>query len=257
MEDVIEFCNKVFNCDNQEIFARLPDNSIDLIITDPPYKDYQSNRPVAHAKVKKIYEEHFDIPYFIEQSARVLKPACHFYCWCDHYTFPDIVKAIESLQMNKKKEKSDNYLIYRNCLVWVKNNHGSGDLEGNYAPQHEFIIFATKGKGKPLIGKRQPNVFFKRTPRGIEFYKKVSNYKFEHGTAKPVEILRLMIASSSQTDDLVFDPYAGTMSLGEACFLEGRNYLLVEIDEQHYRNGMRRLGLISNQPTLFGGDDGT
>ena len=47
----------VFNCDNKLVFEALPDNSIDLIITDPPYKDYQSNRPVKHEKVKKILDQ--------------------------------------------------------------------------------------------------------------------------------------------------------------------------------------------------------
>lgn len=247
-----EFENKVFHCDNREIFEKLPDNSIDLIITDPPYKDYQSNRPVAHEKVKKINEIGFDIPYFIAQCTRVLKPGCHFYCWCDHLTFSDLFQEIRTQFQKAKSEKSTNFLIYKNCLIWVKNNHGTGDLKGDWAPQHEFVIFATKGKGKNLNGKRQPNVFFRRGNYGIEFYKKVSNYNFEHGTSKPVAVLNLMIEASSEKGDLVFDPYGGSMSLGEACIETNRNYLLVEIEEEHYLNGVKRLEICSSQLKLFG-----
>ena len=236
-----KFIDRAYHADNRDVFSGLPDNSIDLILTDPPYKDYQSNRPVAHNKVKKINQNDFDIPYFLEQSARVLKPGHHFYCWCCHNTFPGIYQELQNLQSSKEAGKSADYLVYRNCLVWVKNNHGSGDLRSNFAPQHEFIIYATKGKGIPFNGKRPSNVLFKRGDTGIEFYKKVSNYKYNHGTTKPVKILELLIKTSTMQGELVFDPYAGTMSVGEACILTDRHYLLVEIDENFFKRGLERL----------------
>jgi site-specific DNA-methyltransferase (adenine-specific) len=133
----------------------------------------------------------------------------------------------------------------------VKNNHGSGDLEGNYAPQHEFVIFACKGKGRKLIGKRQPNVYFKNINGTIEFYRRVSNYEYEHGTSKPVDIQRLMITASSNEGELVFDPYAGSMSVGVACILENRMYLLVEIDKSHFLRGQTRLNSVLSQSKLL------
>lgn len=250
--DMQSFHDKVYNCDNREIFAQLPDDSIDLIITDPPYKDYQSNRPVAHEKVKKINEQDFDLPFFIKQSARVLKPGAHFYCWCDHLTFPGIFMQITALREQQVARRSPHFLNYKNCLVWVKSNHGSGDLKGNYAPQHELVLFACKGKGRELQGKRQPNVYFKTSLSGaVEFYSRVSNYDFDHGTSKPVDIQRLMIGASSADGELVFDPYAGSMSVGAACILENRKYLLVEIDELHCQRGRERLDSLQNQATLL------
>ncbi len=241
--------NKIHFCDNREVFLNLPDDSVDMILTDPPYKDYQSNRPVAHSKVKKINERDFDLPFFIAQSARVLKPGAHFYCWCDHYTFPAIYNEILNLQdiakvtrLGDGRKTSRTFLHYKNCLIWIKNNHGSGDLRGNYAPQHEFILFACKGaKGRPFNGKRPSNVLFKRSDSGIEFYKRVSNYKYQHGTSKPVEILEQLIQTSTNPGEIVFDPYAGSMSTGEACIQTDRKYILVEIDEDFYKSGLERL----------------
>lgn len=231
-----------FNKDNRVVMDALPDESIDLIVTDPPYKDYQSNRPVAHKKVRKIDASTFDLPYFIEQSSRLLKPGGHFYCWCDHNTFPEIHARIQSLQENFPGKKDR--LNYKNCLIWIKNNHGSGDLKGDYAPQHEFIVFAVKGKGKPLNGKRKPNVLFKKTENGIEFYPKVSNYDFNHGTTKPVEILNTFIEASSRENDLILDPYAGTFSTGAACAELNRRFLLVELEEKYYEIGMSRINQV-------------
>jgi len=115
-------------------------------------------------------------------------------------------------------------------------------LRGNYAPQHEFILFACKGaKGRPFNGKRPSNVLFKRSDSGIEFYKRVSNYKYQHGTSKPVEILEQLIQTSTNPGEIVFDPYAGSMSTGEACIQTDRKYILVEIDEDFYKSGLERL----------------
>jgi len=241
----------LIHADNRTVFAQLPEGSVDLILTDPPYKDYQSNRPVAHNKVKKIHVAHFDVEYFLAESARVLKPGAHFYCWCDHLTFPGIVAEMERQAGRLSYAER---LNYKNCLVWVKNNHGSGDLKGNYAPQHEFIIFASKGKGRPLNPPRPSNVLFRREDGEIKFYHKVSNYRFQHGTAKPVEILELLIKASTQPGELVFDPYAGSMSTGEAAIRTGRKYLMVELEEEHFLRGAERLKEVESAviPTQVG-----
>ncbi|MCX6639151.1 MAG: site-specific DNA-methyltransferase [bacterium] len=223
--------NRVICCDNREVFAQLPDHSIDLILTDPPYKTYQSNRPQAHAKVKVIDQALFDLEYFARESYRVLKDSCHLYCFCDHLTFSEIRAELERVGFQ-----------YKNCLVWVKNNHGSGDLRGNWAPQHEFIIFASKGRGQPLNGKRRSNVLLKRhTDGSLEFFQKVSNYRYNHGTSKPVDILRIILQVSSRPGDLVFDPYGGSGSTAEACVLEERSYLLTEIDPDHHSEAQERI----------------
>jgi len=228
----------LIHADNRDVFPLIADGSVDLILTDPPYKDYQSNRPVTHGKVKKIEEAHFDLPFFLAESARVLKPGAHFYCWCDHLTFPGIVTE---MQRQAGRLSIAERLNYKNCLVWVKNNHGSGDLKGNYAPQHEFIIFATKGKGRPLNRPRPSNVFFRREKGRIRFFEKVSNYRYNHGTAKPVEILERLISASTEPGELVFDPYAGTMSCAEAAHRTGRKFLMVEMVEEHFLRGRERL----------------
>ena len=217
--------NRLHLGDNRELFARLPDDSVDLVLTDPPYKNYVSNRPTAHKKLKSIQHGQFDVEFFARESFRVLKTGCHLYCFCDHQTFPTIRTALEAAGFR-----------YRNCLVWVKNNHGSGDLRGNWAPQHEFIIFASKGRTRPLNGKRQSNVLGRRPGKGlIEPFHKVSNYRFNHGTTKPVELLQVLIQASSLPDEIVLDPYGGSGSTAVACILERRRFILSEIDPEYYR----------------------
>jgi site-specific DNA-methyltransferase (adenine-specific) len=212
--------NQIFCADNHEIFPRIPAGSVDLVLTDPPYKDYQSNRPLVHPKQKEMKRCDFDLPFFVEQSFRVLKDGAHFYCFCDHKTFPEI------------KLEVDKYFTYKNCLIWVKNNHGSGDLKGDWAPQHEFIIFAAKGKGRNLNPPRRSNVLH---------FPKVPNEKFSHGTVKPVQLLQVLIEASTNIDDLVLDPYAGVMSTAVACVNTGRAYLMIEIELDFFQVGESRI----------------
>lgn len=228
--------------DCARLFAALPDSSVDLILTDPPYKDYQSNRPVARQKVTEISAETFDLELFIRESERVLKPGCHFYCWCDHLSFPGIFEEIKRRTAGVKRREATTRLRYKNCLIWVKNNHGSGDLLGNYAPQHELVIYASKGRTRPLRGKRPSNVFFDRDDQGmIRFFSKVSNYRFQHGTSKPLAILERMILSSSDRGEVVLDPYGGSMSTADAAMRTGRRWIMGELDGDHCGNGLKRL----------------
>ena len=248
--------NTVFQGDCADLFAQLPDNSVDLVLTDPPYKDYQSNRPVAHDKVTAISMDTFDLPRFIRESERVLKPGCHFYCWCDHLSFPAIFEAIQERTRDVKPRQAAQRLRYKNCLIWVKNNHGSGDLQGNYAPQHELVIYASKGRTRPLQSAKRPsNVFFERDNQGrISFYSKVSNYRFQHGTSKPLAILQRMIQASSMPGELVLDPYGGSLSTAEAAQREGRLYLVGELDAGHCERGVERLRQVTEELLADGYD---
>ncbi|MCA9783004.1 MAG: site-specific DNA-methyltransferase [Calditrichaeota bacterium] len=244
----VELEDRIHIGDNRELLARMPDACVDLVLTDPPYKDYQSNRPRAREKVKKIDAQCFDIPEFLASMERVMRDGAHFYCWCDHLSFPDLVLALR--ERKDLVPRGSAHLVYKNCLVWVKNNHGSGDLRSNWAPQHEFVLFASKGRARSREAPRSPNVFYNRDdedPSRIRFVKRVSNYAFEHGTSKPVELLERMILMSSRPGELVFDPFAGSCSTGEAALRTGRRYLLAELDEDHGRRGSERLELVRQE----------
>ena len=216
--------------DNKKLFQKLQNNSIDLILTDPPYKTFQSQRPKV--KAKEISARDFDIDFFINEMARVLKSGHHFYIWVDHLTFSDFFIAIQKHPQ----------LTYKNMLVWVKNNHGTGDLFSNYAPQHELVIFGVKkGIVRKFQSKRPSNVIFKKVTDQIKFIPRIPANVFGHATAKPVEILQQFIEVSSKKNEVVLDPYAGSFSTGEACFLTNRNCILAELDPTHCKKGKQRL----------------
>lgn len=233
-----DWLNTITCGDCFELIRQLPDESIDLVVTDPPYGiDYQSNRRTAREKLPKFAND-VSLEWvgdWVDEMHRVLKNDTHFYCFTRYDTYPVFYAEIT--------RRFD----VKNCLIWVKNNHGSGDLNGSYAPQYEMIIFAHKGK-RHLNGKRDADV--------MECDNVPSAQRF-HATQKPVELLRVLVEKSSDPGDIILDPFAGTGSAGLACKAashhEGdgqeRSFVLFELNPEFVSKA--RVGGLGRQLQLL------
>jgi len=233
-----DFVNAFICGDCFELLPQLPPASVDLVLTDPPYGiDYQSNRRVKREKLPK-FENDVDLSWvesWVEQIHRVLKDDRHFYCFTRFDTYPIFYHAISRC------------FKVKNCLIWVKNNHGSGDLDGSYAPQNEMIIFGVKGR-RLLNGTRESDVLH---------YENVPSAHRHHATQKPVELLRVLIEKSTEPGELVLDPFAGVGSTGLACLdthrakgdQQTRCYTLIELNPDFVRMG--RVGGVGRQEVLL------
>ncbi len=217
--------NRFILGDAFEVLRQIPDGAVDLILTDPPYGiDYQSNRREVWEKLPKIEgDRNLEwLTVFVDEAYRVLADDRHFYCFCRWDMYHVFHQAISARFQVK------------NALVWVKNNHGCGDLAGAYAPQYEMVIFAVKGRRK-LNGKRHPDI--------LEFAT-VSSRARKHPVQKPVEMLKFLIEKSTQPDEIVLDPFAGVGSTAMAAIEAGRRYLAIEIDERFYREGKELMAVV-------------
>jgi site-specific DNA-methyltransferase (adenine-specific) len=104
-----------------------------------------------------------------------------------------------------------------------------GDLKGSYADKTEFVIFACKGKST-LRGFRSNNV--------LEFDRTGNKH---HPTEKNVEMIKLFIEKSSDEGNVVLDPFMGSGTTGVACKNLGRHFIGIELDEQYYKIGEKRI----------------
>lgn len=219
-----EWHNSVFYGDNQEILKGMEDETVDLILTDPPYNiNYKSNRRVKNAKYKHLQNDNSNdwIPEFAREAFRVLKNNRHMYCFCRHDTYPDFMSALQDAGFKLKR-----------TLIWVKNNHGSGDLKGDYAPQDEWIIYCHKGR-RVLNGRRDSNILY---------YNKLSTKEQTHSTEKPVKLLKYLIGKSTVEGELVLDPFSGSGSTMHAAIEMERSYCVMELSEEYfYTTEMRRM----------------
>ncbi len=228
--------NTIWYGDNREMLESMPDETVDLILTDPPYNiNYKSNRRVVNAKFKHLKNDDQGdwIPRFAEQAYRVLKEDRHLYCFCRHDSYPEFITEFKRVGFKIKR-----------TIIWVKNNHGSGDLRGDYAPQDEWIIFLHKGR-RTLRGKRISNVMF---------FQKLSTKKMLHSTEKPVELLKKLIKKSTDPGELVLDPFAGSGSTMQAARELERTYCMMELSPNYYyttEERKRGLDQIDLAPKLY------
>jgi len=119
------------------------------------------------------------------------------------------------------KKEIGAFFNIKNILIWEKNNHGSGDLQGDYAPQYEMIIFCSNG-AKKLNGGRDSNILKAR---------KIASEN--HPTEKPVNLIAYLIEKSSRKGEIVLDTFAGSYSTARAAVETGRNFLCFEIDADY------------------------
>lgn len=203
--------------DALEVLAAMPAETIDLVVTDPPYgMAYRSNKRAAWARFEKIAnDDKFDPVWqgaWLAECHRLLKPDTHLYMFCsDHYLGPfrDVVTAAG--------------FTVKRTLVWRKDGGGIGDLEGDYIHETEFVVFAHKGR-RALTGKRCSNVL--EVP-------KIRPADLLHPTQKPEGVVRPLIQKSSRVGETVLDPFAGSGTTGVVASEEGRGYVLIEQDETY------------------------
>jgi site-specific DNA-methyltransferase (adenine-specific) len=205
-----------------ERMKEIPSGSVDMILTDPPYgMDFQSNRRVVNAKFAKIAnDKSLDwVDQFIDECHRVMVDNSAMYFFCSWHNIDYFKLAIE------RKFK------LKNMIVWVKNNHGSGDLKGGYAPQHEIVFYACKGRVLNR-GKRLPDIIYAD---------KIASSKLVHPTEKNVSMLETFIKQHSDEDMIVLDPFMGSGTTGVAAKNLSRNFIGIELDDGYFEIAKNRI----------------
>ena len=181
------------------------DESVDLVVTDPPYESLEKHRAVGTTTRLKnskassnqwfqiFHNDRFE-ELFVE-IYRVLKKNSHFYLYCDAETM-FVAKPIGE-QVGFKFWKP---------LVWDKQRIGMGY---HYRARHEFVLFFEKGKRK-LNDLAVPDII--EAPRIVRGYP----------TEKPVAVSDVLVRQSSRRGEWVCDPFVGSGSVGVAAVSAGR-----------------------------------
>ena len=106
-----------------------------------------------------------------------------------------------------------------------------GDCKAQFAPTHENIIFAVKGKF----------CFPGHRPNDVVSFKKLSSSQMIHPTEKPVGLLTGLITSVTKPGDLILDPFAGSGSTLVAAKKTGRRFIGIELDDEFFEKAQRRV----------------
>lgn len=230
--------NKIIQWDCIEVLKTLDDNSIDLVLTDPPYK-FHRGRTWIGAKRKYLTEwmpkiwtnEHTDIytDEFIELLLQKLKkPNMLFFCNKGQ------IKEVLALS-DKYKLNFDILVLCKTCPAPLCNNQ--------WLPDKEYAIHLYKGI--PVYW----NYKTKRTFRTITNWQ---NKKIPHPTVKPLQMVEDIVKNVSKEWDVILDCYMGSGTTAVACKKNNRNFIGIEILPEFVELAEKRLKELDiEQQALF------
>jgi|TARA_R110002124_G_scaffold241345_1_gene406583 site-specific DNA-methyltransferase (adenine-specific) len=210
---------QLFHGDCLEVMKTLPDQSVDLILTDPPYgMEFKSSyRKIKYDKIKND-DNLYWLEDFVKLCFNKAKNNTAHYIFCSFHN------------IDKFKQAFEEYFTIKNILVWEKNNTSMGDLTADFAPKIEFIIFLQKGR-KLINGNRSPNIF--------KFARTQNKY---HPTEKPIMLMEHLISKFSNEKDVVLDPFMGSGTTAIASRNLNRKFIGIELDKKYFDTVNKRLG---------------
>lgn len=247
-----------------EVLGDLPDESIDMIFADPPYNlsndgfTCHAGRAVSVNKgdwdKSRGLETDFEFHrLWISACRRVLKP--NGTLWISG-TYHSIYACGFALQLAGYHVLND--------IAWFKPN-ASPNLSARYfTASHETLIWARKQKKakhtfnyklmregswpidalkKP--GKQMRSVWSIPTPRQEE-----KRYG-KHPTQKPEALLERVVLASTNEDEMVLDPFAGSGTTGVAAVRHGRRFIGIDMEKEYLEVAKKRLSDELRQGRLF------
>jgi site-specific DNA-methyltransferase (adenine-specific) len=204
MEWPNDYVNKIIQGDCLEVMRDIPDKSIDLVVTDPPYgMNFRSNyRKEKYNKI--IGDDKFPVE-ILNEFFRIATKGVYVFCRWDNLNYLPKPTSV---------------------LAWIKNNWSMGDLKHEHGRQWEAICFYPQ----------EEHEFIKRIPDVIKGKRTGNNF---HPTEKPVDVLMQIIQANK--GEIVLDPFAGSGSTLVACQNLGRKFTGIEIDPDYCEIASQRL----------------
>lgn len=210
----------------------MPDKSIDLVITDPPYEIGTTGAGIYKQHDKRYVKElNFMKDGFsseiLDELCRVMKKInCYFFC---------SQKQIIPLLNYFVRDRKCNW----NLISWHKTNPIPA-CGNKYLTDTEFILFFRE-KGVKVYGRFDTKKTYYLTPLNQKD-KKI----YGHPTVKPLQIVENFVINSSNENDIVLDPFMGSGTTGVATVKNNRKFVGIELDKNYYETAKNRIDIIEN-----------
>lgn len=199
----------------------LPNECVSLFLTDPPYGiDYQSARRTDKDQWKpKIANDETPFIWWLADAFRVCRDGAALLCFCRWDVQDAFRQAITWAGFDVKAQ-----------VIWDRVAHGTGDLTGCPAPQHDVIWFATNGRF----------TFPGRRPKSVVYAQRLPGEKLVHPNQKPLALIEELVRDYSSEGDLVVDSFTGSGTTLIACKRHGRRFIGFELSEEYAALATRR-----------------
>lgn len=237
---------KLLQGDCFELIKQIPDKSIDLVITDPPYEVHAGKYISGSSKgwnLNFLFEKQditkgYDLSYFSNLIFNKMKTP-NIYFWASKKQIP----AYIDIWVNKFKCAFE-------ILCWHKDN-ALPTYRNKYLSDTEYCLYFH-------IGKCEPTSYEKARTFWVQSINIKDKKKYFHPTIKPLNIISTLIENSSSENDTVLDCFMGSGSTGVACKNLNRNFIGMELNEEYFdiakqriENGFVQKGMSEDELNLF------
>lgn len=219
--------NKIYNMDCLKGMREMPDNCVDLVVTDPPYVIETSEAGIYKQTDKQYVKELNDMKNGF--STEVLDELCRIMKKINIYFFCSQKQIIPLLDYFVKGKKCN-----WNLLTWHKVNPVPA-CGNKYLTDTEFILFFRE-KGVKIYGTFNTKFTYYVTPLN-----QTDKKKYGHPTIKPINIVNNLIVNSSLENGIVFDPFLGSGTTAVAAIECGRNFIGYELNPDYYEICNKRI----------------
>ena len=238
------------HADCLDFLATIPDESVKLIIADPPYfrtiKDYWDNQWTSEQQYLAWCDK------WVAESVRVLAPGGCLYVWGT--TKSDTFLRMKLNVLNRYEE-----LVYQNWIIWSYD--WGGRTKKNFARKHEDLLMYSKGKNFtfnadevriPYKMKTNVRSTAKNNPNGkipTDVWQKNNHttskeYAGWHTTQKPISLLERIVLANTNPGDTVIDFFSGSGSTAIAALRNDRKFSGCEFDKNYYLKSLHRIGQL-------------
>ena len=235
----------VINADSRDVIKRIPDNSIDFILTDPPYnlgKHSTGNIPLPGRTAMNNDIAQWDLVDFnpeewADEFIRILKPTGNLFIFTSYNMIGRWYNCL------------DHKFDTTNFMIWHKTNPAPKIFKAGFLNSCEMIFTCWNKKHTWNFSSQSEMHNFLESSICMR-PERLSNPK--HPSQKPVKILKRLIEIASNKGDIIFDPFMGVGSVGVAALELQRRFIGIEIDAIYCQAARERItnSLMSNFDTL-------
>ena len=229
--------NKIYNEDNLETMARMPNDYVDLIITSPPYEDISGAGYGAKSKdilFIKFYSDY--LSKLFGEYKRILKPTGQIYFNIKSKTFDKTLRTPHWIEF--LNEFTD--LKFKSYIIW-KYSGSFDSTNKRFHLDYEIIYHLSKGDDIYLnedCGIHDPLSSVWNVPHNIPKNERL------HPTQMPEALVDRILKVASRPTDLVYDSFMGSGTTAVVCKKNGINWIGSELNPENYQN-IKRITAIS------------
>lgn len=234
----------ILHGDSKDIIKRLPDNSIDFILTDPPYNLGQHStgniplpgRSAINNDVAEWDMIDFNPEDWADEFIRILKPTGNLFIFTSYN------------QLGRWYNCLDHKFDTSNFMIWHKTNPAPKIFKAGFLNSCEMIFTCWNKKHTWNFISQSEMHNFIESPICMR-PERLSSPK--HPAQKPISILKKMIKIASNRDDIIFDPFMGVGSTGVAALELNRRFIGVELDKNYFNAAKKRINTVLQSNNLF------